>query len=895
RRLAPLLGHQPNERTQIVLSDNSDNANGSAAVVPYNIIRLFASAPDDLSALGDYDDWETILVTHEYTHILHLDTIRGVPAIVNAVLGKTLAPNQVQPSWFIEGLAVLEESDQSSGGRNRSTLFDMYLRADALSDRQLSLGEISNPTVRWPHGNIRYLYGSAFVEYIADRFGIEALRAMSHDYGGNLIPFDLNRVAKRTTGHTMVDLYDQFLESQKSKAQALAAELRADGLAEGRRITFHGESTQGPRYLPDGTIAYYASDGRTVSQLRKVNPATGVVSAIARTNGPGSLTPVPSGEIVYSGADAYRDLYFFNDLFRVGVGGQNDRRLTHGLRAREPDISPDGQTLTFIINGAGTTHLVLAPVDRPDQYRVLVRNPRFGQIYTPRWSPDGKEIAFSRWRPGGYRDIQIVDVATGKGRFVTNDRAMDTGPVWSKDGNTLYYSSDRTGIANLYGWDRHSGEVRQVTNVLGGAYQPTLSPSGEDIAYLGYTSWGWDLYVLPLRDAYGGTPQDPALPRPPPSLPPAPTPRISEPYSPWPTLLPRNYEIEFAQDGFGDALGILFGGRDAVGFHAYAGRIATGFERGNVNAELSWTYRGLVTPLSLGVFHTVTPDGGLFVEGERRNWVRETYGASFGISQPLPTRFAAHQLEASYVVAQIDKGEPFGGALDPNDRPPVLPKTGLLTRLSVGWSYSDTVRTRYDISPSQGRRLSASTGLSGPPLGSEWTAMSLRWNGTQYFENPWIEHHVLAIRYGGGWAGAEPEAGAAFSLGGFPQASIIDGLVDGIILGGVALRGYEPGSRAGDQFHLLQVEYRFLLGRLHWAPGTLPLFLNRLWFNVFADGGDAFFGTIDLSTFRIGVGGELMLDFNTGYSQPYMLRLGLARGLHSTGVTQVYGNLGVPF
>ena len=56
---------------------------------------------------------------------LHTDHIGGVPAIVNAVFGKQWAPNQVQPRWILEGLAVYEETLHTSGGRLRSSIWDM--------------------------------------------------------------------------------------------------------------------------------------------------------------------------------------------------------------------------------------------------------------------------------------------------------------------------------------------------------------------------------------------------------------------------------------------------------------------------------------------------------------------------------------------------------------------------------------------------------------------------------------------------------------------------------------------------------------------------------------------------------------------------------------------------
>ncbi|MEO7094580.1 MAG: hypothetical protein ABI175_15090, partial [Polyangiales bacterium] len=74
-RLSPVLGWEPKTRTQVVITDDSDFANGSATALPFNTVRLFVTAPDDLSPLADYDDWLMELITHEYTHILHTDHI----------------------------------------------------------------------------------------------------------------------------------------------------------------------------------------------------------------------------------------------------------------------------------------------------------------------------------------------------------------------------------------------------------------------------------------------------------------------------------------------------------------------------------------------------------------------------------------------------------------------------------------------------------------------------------------------------------------------------------------------------------------------------------------------------------------------------------------------------
>ena len=102
------LNWRPNGHVSITLNDHTDGANGFASSVPYNFIYAFGSPPDALDELSEFDDYVKLLISHEFTHVVHLDTILSLcPRAINTVLGKVYAPNLAQPTWFIEGLAVL--------------------------------------------------------------------------------------------------------------------------------------------------------------------------------------------------------------------------------------------------------------------------------------------------------------------------------------------------------------------------------------------------------------------------------------------------------------------------------------------------------------------------------------------------------------------------------------------------------------------------------------------------------------------------------------------------------------------------------------------------------------------------------------------------------------------
>ena len=244
-KLEPLLRHEPRKRVQIVLNDDVDAANGTAAVLPYNVVQLFVTAPDDLSVLSDFDDWLTVLITHEHSHILHLDNIGGLPRVVNHIFGKIWAPNLIQPRWIIEGIATYYESELTASGRLHSTIFEMYMRMAVLEDNIVHFDTLNNNTDYWPRGNIWYLYGSRFVKWMVDRYGEDIIPEMAKWYGRRAIPFSVNRMAKRLTGKTFDALYKEWIADMRVHYGNVAESVRSEGVVEGRRLTFTGETVRG--------------------------------------------------------------------------------------------------------------------------------------------------------------------------------------------------------------------------------------------------------------------------------------------------------------------------------------------------------------------------------------------------------------------------------------------------------------------------------------------------------------------------------------------------------------------------------------------------------------------------------------------------------------------------
>jgi Tol biopolymer transport system component len=180
----------------------------------------------------------------------------------------------------------------------------------------------------------------------------------------------------------------------------------------------------------------------------------------------------PDGERI-----AFRSERDGGGIFVMGSTGESVKRLTDfGF---DPAWSPDGKQIVFSDKSGqdpysrpGDGYLWLVP-SAGGEIRQLTRTEDAVQ---PCWSPGGARIAYWGLRgSSGQRDLWTIPAdATGEpaALSVTEDPAMDWNPVWSPDGKSLYFSSDRGGSLNLWrvAIDDKTGRVR-------GEPAPVTTPS----------------------------------------------------------------------------------------------------------------------------------------------------------------------------------------------------------------------------------------------------------------------------------------------------------------------------------------------------------------------------------------------------------------------------------
>ena len=920
RLVTRYLNWRPAGRVSITLNDHTDYADGFASSIPYNYIYAYGAPPDSLDELSDFDDYVGLLITHELTHVVHLDTILSwCPRLIDTVFGKIYAPNLSQPTWFIEGLAVLLESRHTTAGRLRSSFYNMHLRVPFLEGHVFGLDAVSNRPLAFPHGTVPYLYGSSMLRYLEDRYGPEKLREISHRYGDECIAGGLNRVTARAVGRGYAEiagdgLWEDWKRSMSHRYALEAEEASRRGLTTARRLTTDAPGPRGegpgPRFFPDGTLLYHRASLDASPAYVRLDPVSGTRSQIVDIHGAGRGSPTPDGRGL-----VFQQLNFlplawrisgsaqvaWNDLFYLDLRSKAVHPLTRGYRAHEPDVSPDGKEIVCAVGATGVRQLAVVPIGGGVPRVLLPGTPGF--VYTPVFSPDAKLIAYSRWKPGGFRDIHLYDVAAGTDRPLSVDRAMDVDPRFTPDGRYLLFASDRTGIYDIFAYELATGRLQQVTNVVSGAFQPAVSPDGSKLVYTGFSSEGFDLYEMPFdpaaflpaqpyanarldaptdpdrdSDSPDAAPEDAAAP---------PLVTRTKTYAPWRYMYPRKWDLRVLPNplGSGESAYLATTLSDPVGNHFVSASLLLPSEF-DPSAAVYYAYNRLWPSFAVSARRAAQDVGGFILGGVDTRYRQHVYGASASIGLPLrrtAASFSNVSFGYDYTAYGLVGNIP---AADPTAPITVRPEHGPDTDIYVYWDFNNVHAWPYSVSGQEGRALALYLRISDPALGGRFRTTELSWSWSEYFTPPWAKLHALAMSLNGGIGIGDKRQ--LFVIGGFVEQDLLRAIFLNRRAQGLFLRGYPANAFGGDTYNLLSTEYRAPLVWIERGYRTFPLYLRRIWGSVFVDAGNAYFGQFRPSDIKVGAGAEARLQFNIAHYLETELKLGFAHGFHASGGNQLY-------
>lgn len=236
-----------------------------------------------------------------------------------------------------------------------------------------------------------------------------------------------------------------------------------------RALTSDDRIELAPAFSPDGkAVAFFSQDAASGQTDLRIVSLTGDAPVIVRANGKDMGPARPSWS-----ADGRRIAFLVQETARtseawiVNRDGSDARKVSDfGSRGKaDPAISPDGRRVVYVADMRGSMHLVMADLESG-----VSRNLTPGSDAThenPRWSPDGRWVAFASTRDDPARSRSDVFVMRADGTLVRNltrDPGEDFNPHWSADGRTIIFTSLRTGTAQLFAVDVETGITQRITN-----------------------------------------------------------------------------------------------------------------------------------------------------------------------------------------------------------------------------------------------------------------------------------------------------------------------------------------------------------------------------------------------------------------------------------------------
>jgi len=881
--LAALLP-PPGRPIEVIVGDNADYTNGFATEYPLPTAFVFATPPAGDIELGNYDTWLHVGLAHELTHVFELDLAGGWWRLARRVFGRMpgLFPNLYAPDWLIEGLAVYYESRVTGRGRADGVFHGAIVGAQDAEAGALPIDAAVGLGPRWPDGYRPYAFGSRFLDWVTSEFGDSAVPHLVRETARRPIPYlwlsgALRPVARLSLSQAWAKWQDTLVA---------AAARGAPRESWGGAVLVRGLREAVPPRLSPGVreILFVDDRGKDTPRLAALDRASGHVRTLARLNGAPALAAGAAGGVVLSQLDLTDPYTSRSDLWEVSAAG-TERRLTWGARLRDPDVGPDGAIVATRLGGGGSDLVLRDSVIRP----LTPREPGV-EWAQPRFSPDGGTIAAVRQRDG-WPQVVLLDRSGRVRRQVTDDSALSRTPAFSPDGAWLFWSSDRSGSAQLYALRTADAAGRRwlVTREPYGAYAP--APASDSIFYLAYHHDGFSLAAVAFDTAqWSPVPAVPDEPRPVrPPLPAGAAPAASgsvvvaeHPYRAFPSLLPQ-YWLPIGQSGNGaGSVGVLTSGQDVLGRHVYVATVAlgTGIAARTWTGSAGYVYTRLVPWLVEASYSRSQ----LLVDtavGTAPVCCREDENGSFSVAwrqarwRTQVAASAGAEYERSGAIRRAGPVVWFAAAH--------LTRPAFAISPQNGWSFAVTARERWRTDTALQYR-------------------EARLGVTAYRALPFgdFAHAVLAVRGSAGVLGGTERL--VYGVGGIPESSVE--LAPGLTLGGngrtFPVRGYPGDALLGRTAASASIELRLPLALVGRGLGLLPLYLDRMSLSLFADAGAAWFprgftSLRPLSATIGGLGAELVTDLGAVYETPLRFRLGVARPPHAGAPLTAYAALGPSF
>lgn len=181
------------------------------------------------------------------------------------------------------------------------------------------------------------------------------------------------------------------------------------------------------------------------------------------------------------------------ELYVIGLDGKELRQLTSNRSFNLfPRWTPDGKRIAYTSYRTGVPQIHMLDLANGTD-RILVR---YGNSKSPgSFSPDGRFL-FATLSVDGDSDIYRVPMGGGAPEPVERGWGIEVSPSVSPDGERIAFVSDRSGSPQVYVKRLGSGPVLRVSRAGSYSTSPSWSPAGDRIAFTSLSGGKYAIYTV---------------------------------------------------------------------------------------------------------------------------------------------------------------------------------------------------------------------------------------------------------------------------------------------------------------------------------------------------------------------------------------------------------------
>jgi Tol biopolymer transport system component/DNA-binding winged helix-turn-helix (wHTH) protein len=232
---------------------------------------------------------------------------------------------------------------------------------------------------------------------------------------------------------------------------------------EPRRLTSWNRFTLNPAWTADGRGIIVAAGERDNTHLWRVPVSGRGRASIVASAGDGAMLAAfaSDGRLAFTRARRHISIWTLDLAASRKTGSWLSRwpASSSGIDAN-PRFSPDGRRVAFVSNRTGTYQIWIANTDGSGAFQLTSITASL--VGCPSWSPDGSTILFDGSKDGHFEGYAI-SAAGGTPRRLMGSSGQDGVASFSRDGQWIYFTSNRTGEFQIWRMPAQGGEAVQWT------------------------------------------------------------------------------------------------------------------------------------------------------------------------------------------------------------------------------------------------------------------------------------------------------------------------------------------------------------------------------------------------------------------------------------------------